>query len=63
MGLEDKQQIIEVDKKLGNRKEEMRIRIIKEAIADLEKIKEPDSTQLANLERLRNQLTEWENKL
>ena len=63
MGLEGKRQIIEVDKKLGNSKKEMRIRIIKEAIADLEKIKEPSARQLAELERLRNQLSEWESRL
>lgn len=63
MGLEDKRQIIEFDKKLGNRKEEMRIRILKETIADLEKIEEPDDLQKSELERLKKQLADLESKL
>lgn len=63
MGLEDKRQIIEFDKKLGNRKEEMRIRILKETIADLEKIEEPDDLQKSELKRLKKQLADLESKL
>lgn len=63
MGLEDKRQIIEVDKKLGNRKEEMRIRILNETIADLEKIEELDDIQKSELKRLKKQLADLESKL
>ncbi len=42
---------------------EKKIRIIRESIADLEKNKEPSATQSAELERLKNQLSEWESKL
>lgn len=66
MGLEVVRKVVDLSEEMNADDPKIirkRCQIIREAIADLEKIEKPDSTQLSELKRLRNQLADLESKL
>ncbi|GEM_PF-6887322 len=66
MGLEVAGKIVDLSEKMNEDDPKIirkRCQIIRDAISDLKKIKEPSATQLSELERLKNQLAELESKL
>lgn len=66
MGLEVVRKVVDLSEEMNEDDPKIirkRCQIIRDAISDLKKIKEPSATQLSELERLKNQLAELESKL